>query len=134
MSQLNSQWQQQLTELTQKYQLSEHAIMVLWQALIKGNGKMAQFNHPELGGIGQWLPGGMTMISDMSNSSLKMVIDNLCVELANLIKDDYFNPVKWNEPLSHQESRQQQQQSQGNIDIAKNGMNHYPHQESSTTN
>lgn len=116
MSQLNSQWQQKLTELTQKYQLSEHAVMVLLQALIKGNGRMAQFNHPELGGVGQWLPGGMTMISDMSNSSLKMVIDNLCVELANLIKDDYFNPIKWGEPSSPQGSGQQQQQSQVNID------------------
>ena len=37
MSQLNSQWQQKLAELTQKYQLSEPAIMVLLQALIKGN-------------------------------------------------------------------------------------------------
>lgn len=116
MSQHNSQWQQKLTELTQKYQLSEHAIMVLWQALIKGNGKMAQFNHPELGGVGQWLPGGLTMISDMSNSYLKMVIDNLCGELSILIQEDYFNPIKWNEPLSPQGSRQQQQQSQGNID------------------
>jgi Short C-terminal domain len=116
MSQLNSQWQQKLTELTQKYQLSELAIMVLWQALIKGNGKMAQFNHPELGGVGQWLPGGLTMISDMSNSHLKMVIDNLCGELSILIKEDYFNSIKWNEPLSHPGSRQQQQQSQGNID------------------
>ena len=60
MSQLNSQWQQKLAELTQKYQLSEPAIMVLLQALIKGNGKMAQFNHPELGGVGQWLPGGIS--------------------------------------------------------------------------
>ncbi|BAP55984.1 hypothetical protein THII_1687 [Thioploca ingrica] len=112
MSQQNSQWQQKLTELTQKYQLSEHAIMVLWQALIKGNGKMAQFNHPELGGVGQWLPGGLTMISDMSNSYLKMVIDNLCGELSILIKEDYFNPI-------NQGSRQQQQQSQGNIDSSE---------------
>ena len=116
MSQLNSQWQQKLTELTQKYQLSEHAIMVLLQALIKGNGKMAQFNHPELGGVGQWLPGGMTMISDMSNSYLKMVIDNLCGELAILIKNNYFNPIKGDELLANQGSSQQQQQNQGNVD------------------
>lgn len=115
MSQLNSQMQQKLSELSQKYQLSEHAIMVLLQALIKGNGKMAQFNHPELGGVGQWLPGGMTMISDMSNSYLKMVIDNLCGELAILIKNNYFNPTKENELLANQGSSQQQQQSQGNI-------------------
>lgn len=115
MSQLNSQWQQKLTELTQKYQLSEHAIMVLLQALIKGNGKMAQFNHPELGGIGQWLPGGMTMISDISNSHLKMVIDNLCGELVILIKNNYFNPIKADEGLINQGSNQQQQQSQNNI-------------------
>jgi hypothetical protein len=115
MSQLNSQVQQKLSELSQKYQLSEHAIMVLLQALIKGNGKMAQFNHPELGGVGQWLPGGMIMISDMSNSYLKMVIDNLCGELAILIKNNYFNPTKADELLANQGSSQQQQQSQGNI-------------------
>jgi hypothetical protein len=31
---------------------------------------MAQFDHPDLGGMGQWTAGGMTMIGDMFNAGL----------------------------------------------------------------
>ncbi len=101
MSQFNSPWQQKITELTQQYHVSESAIMTLWEALVKGNGTMAQFNHPELGGVGQWLPGGMVMVSDMSNSRLKMVVDNLCRELTVIMNSELY-PA----------GEQQQQQSQ----------------------
>jgi hypothetical protein len=59
--------------------------MALLQAVINGNGSMAQFNHPELGGSGQWMRGGMVMAGDMFNHGLKMLIDNLCNELAQLL-------------------------------------------------
>ena len=42
---------------------------------------MAQFNHPELGGMGQWST-GMLMIGDMSNSALKARVLALCDELS----------------------------------------------------
>jgi hypothetical protein len=42
---------------------------------------MAQFSHPELGGMGQW-SGGMTMIGDLSNSELKGRVERVCLELA----------------------------------------------------
>jgi hypothetical protein len=53
--------------------------------LVDSNGRMAQFNHPEFGGYGQWMSGGMTMVSDMFNNHLKGRVDSLCGELAGLV-------------------------------------------------
>ena len=36
--------------------------MSMLQAVMDGNGTMAQFDHPEFGGAGQWMQGGMTMV------------------------------------------------------------------------
>jgi hypothetical protein len=46
---------------------------------------MAQFNHWELGGGGQWMRGGMTMVGDMFNYGLKSKVDGLCSELSQLL-------------------------------------------------
>jgi hypothetical protein len=69
-------------ELAQKYGVSSEAVKTLSQAIIAGNGTMAQFSHPELGGRGQWLRGGMTMIGDMFNDALKTKVVALCSELS----------------------------------------------------
>jgi hypothetical protein len=60
--------------------------------LTDGNGTMAQFNHWELGGGGQWMQGGMTMVGDMFNNSLKAKVDGLCFELSNLLAQQPFKP------------------------------------------
>ncbi len=54
-------------------------------AVNNGSGSMAQFYCPELGGNGQWMRGGMTMVGDMFNYRLKTTVDNLCNELANVL-------------------------------------------------
>src|SRR5271169_3970317 len=59
--------------------------MTLLQALVNSNGSMAQFNHSELGGGGQWMRGGMTMVGDMFNYGLKSKVDGLCSELSQLL-------------------------------------------------
>jgi len=59
------------------------AVLCLHRALAAGNG-MAQFSHPELGGLGQWAGGGMTMIGEMGNPGLRRRVGALCVELAAL--------------------------------------------------
>ncbi|MGX7706075.1 SHOCT domain-containing protein [Methylobacterium sp. Gmos1] len=56
----------------------------LLDALARGHGRMAQFNHPDLGGMGQWSAGGMTMIGDMFNAGLKARVIALCEDLAPL--------------------------------------------------
>jgi hypothetical protein len=49
---------------------------------------MAQFSHPELGGMGQWSRGGMIMIGDMFNNGLKSRVDALCNDLSQIVGRD----------------------------------------------
>jgi len=74
-----------LDELADQYSLSRSAIDTLLAAVAAGNGKMAQFNHPDLGGSGQWMAGGMTMVGDMFNHGLRARVAAVCEVLAGLI-------------------------------------------------
>jgi hypothetical protein len=76
---------QNMMNVANKYGISANAVPDLTQRLMSSNGTMAQFNIPELGGGGQWMQGGMTMVGDMFNNQLKYTVDGLCVELSNLI-------------------------------------------------
>lgn len=58
------------------------AVRHLMRALERGHGTMAQFDHPDLGGMGQWFSGGMTMVGRMFDDGLKARVDALCTELA----------------------------------------------------
>lgn len=62
-------------------------------AVNNGGGTMAQFNSPELGGSGQWMRGGMTMVGDIFNYGLKMTVDNLCSEISNALSWIQIFPV-----------------------------------------
>jgi hypothetical protein len=57
LQQLTDQGRQRIDELTHRYFVSTDAVMKLLRALVNNNGRMAQFNHPELGGGGQWMRG-----------------------------------------------------------------------------
>ena len=48
---------------------------------------MAQFDHPELGGMGQWTRDGMIMIGEMFNASLKAKVNSLCQDLSTLLDE-----------------------------------------------
>src|SRR5438093_12183582 len=111
MQQLTSEGQQQVTELAQRYGVSTEAVVTLLYALMRGHGTMAQFDHPELGGRGQWMPGGMVMVGDMFNQTLKAMVDGLCVELAALLAAAPLVPAALaRRPRPGQETPQQQQQ------------------------
>lgn len=103
-----------VSELAKQYQVSEQAVETLWQSLVSGNGSMAQFSHPELGGSGQWMSGGMTMVGDMFNQRLKYVVDGICTALASQAREaasHKFDFVATDQ--SHQsDSYQSQSQSQ----------------------
>jgi hypothetical protein len=62
--------QQTVSEVSQSYGFSPGAVECALLAVAAGRGSMAQFSHPELGGSGPWMSGGMTMIGDMFNGSL----------------------------------------------------------------
>ncbi|MBZ4193873.1 MAG: SHOCT domain-containing protein [Candidatus Contendobacter sp.] len=106
MQSLSPAGQQVVNDLAQRYNFSPAAVASLLDAVIHGQGSMAQFNHPELGGSGQWMAGGMIMLSDMFNQALKSRVEGLCSELASLVN---------NQPdLIHSGSFQSQRQSGGN--------------------
>jgi len=85
MRQLSPAGQQIIHDIAQRHGFSSDAVMSMLDSVINGNGSMAQFSHPEFSGSGQWMRGGMIMVSDMFNNHLKGRIDALCNELANLV-------------------------------------------------
>ncbi len=88
MKQLTSEGQQLINNIAQRYNFSVDAVLSMLQSVINGNASMAQFNHPEFGGSGQWMQGGMIMLGDMFNNGLKNTVGGLCQELANLIVNE----------------------------------------------
>jgi hypothetical protein len=77
---------QAIQDLASRHGVSTHAVIALLNALRVGEGTMAQFDHPELGGLGQWSCGGMTMIGDMFNDALKVKVNGLASDLALLLR------------------------------------------------
>jgi hypothetical protein len=94
MQRFTPQGQQFIQDLSQRYGVSIDAVITMLFAVMNGNGSMAQFSHPELGGSGQWMQGGMTMVGDMFNYGLKSKVDGLCVEISNQLMNQpaYFQP------------------------------------------
>ncbi len=82
---LTDEGHQRIAEIAQRHGFSPEAAQTLLAALVAGNGNQAQFNHPELGGMGQWSMGGMLMIGDMFNSGLKFRVDGLAQELSAIV-------------------------------------------------
>ncbi len=123
MQQLTTQGQGIINDLAQRYGVSNDAVMCMLDAVTKGNGTMAQFNHPEFGGGGQWMQGGMTMVGDMFNYSLKSTVEGLCSELSNLLA----NQVQVFQPVSTQPQFQggqgQQQGAYGAVSLFVPGSN-----------
>ena len=76
---------QAIEGLAQRYGVSVDAVRTLLFAVAAGGGTLAQFYHPELGGNGQWMSGGMTMVGDMFNHGLKATVSGLCSELSSLL-------------------------------------------------
>ena len=106
MRQLTPEGRRIVEDVAQRHGFSVEAATVMLHALAIGGGGMAQFDHPEFGGMGQWSQGGMTMIGDMFNNALKARVDGLCAELSGLLAREM--------PLtSYPAGGQSQRQSQG---------------------
>ena len=99
---LSPEGQKIIDNLAQRHGVSAEAML---RALMEGNGTMAQFDHPEFGGMGQWTRGGMTMVGDMFNHALKAKVDGLCSELVGLLGSEPF--------FTRRGSQQSQSQQQG---------------------
>jgi hypothetical protein len=88
MRKLTPEGEKLIADIANRHQVSEEAVMVMLEAVSRGGGTMAQFNHPELGGSGQWLAGGMTMVGDMFNHALKAKVDSIASELSRHIANE----------------------------------------------
>jgi hypothetical protein len=88
MRQLSEAGERAISDLAQRYGFSSDAVLSMLESVVNGNGTMAQFSHPEFGGSGQWMRGGMIMVSDMFNNSLKGRIDGLCNEVSALVANE----------------------------------------------
>ncbi len=95
MRSLTTEGQEQLAGIARRRGVSDDAARSMLAALTNGGGTMAQFNHPEFGGAGQWMQGGMTMVSDLFNNALKATVDGLCNDLAALLLNPA--PGTWRE-------------------------------------
>ena len=92
LQRLTDQGRQKIIDLARRHGISTDAVMSMLQSVVNGNGTMAQFSIPELGGGGQWMQGGMTMVGDMFNCGLKSKVDGLCNELSQLLAQQPFVP------------------------------------------
>jgi len=92
MPQLTESGKSIVNDLSNRHGFSRDAIEHMLVSVINGNGQMAQFSHPEFAGYGQWMRGGMIMLGDMFNNSLKGRVDSLCCEISNLLtsQPDFF--------------------------------------------
>lgn len=82
MARLNDDGTDLRDRLSRSHGVSPDAVTALIEAVARGGGQQAQFSHPDLGGMGQWSAGGMTMVGDMFNTSLQAQVANLCAEIA----------------------------------------------------
>ncbi len=93
MQALTPAGQNLVNDISHRYSLSHDSAIRMLVAVNNGGGTMAQFSCPELGS-GQWMRGGMTMVSDMFNHGLKATVNNLCGELSNaLANNQIFQPA-----------------------------------------
>ena len=76
-----------LTHLVAQHGVSKDAIRTVLGALKSSGGSIAQFSHPEFGGMCQWMP-GMTMVGDMFNTQLKAKLDAVASDLAAYLRSN----------------------------------------------
>jgi len=88
MRNLSAAGRKAIEELARRHGFGADAVASMLQSVVDGRGSMAQFSHPEFGGSGQWMRGGMIMVSDMFNHALKGRIDGLCNELSALVANE----------------------------------------------
>ncbi len=86
MKSLSDSGAQAVDDLARRHGFSPEAVRHMLEAVSRGGGGMAQFSHADFSGSGQWMRGGMTMVSDMFNDTLKGRVSALCQDLSTLLQ------------------------------------------------
>jgi len=113
MQPLTPHGQSVVSDISARYGVSQDAVITLLIAVNNGGGTQAQFSHPELGGMGQWSSGGMTMVGDMFNNGLKYTVSNICGELSSQLAQSQMFPPPPPRQAPRYASSQSQSQSSG---------------------
>ena len=74
-----------VTKIALAHGVSVGAVDAALRALRHGRGTMAQFSHPDFGGMAQWSAGGMSMVGDMFNATMKAKLDGVLRDLAGAL-------------------------------------------------
>ncbi len=93
MARWTEQGERLVNDVANRYGASHEAVSLMLDSILRGNGTMAQFNIYELGGCGQWMRGGMTMVGDLFNHQLKSKVDGICGELSFALVDQNMQVV-----------------------------------------
>jgi Short C-terminal domain len=104
MQELTPEGRRRVAQVAQQHSVSTDAALTVLRALLAGHGTAAQFNHPDLGGMGQWTQGGMTMVGTLFDEGLKARVDALCTTLAALLRDQPEAVVASSSQSQHQAS------------------------------
>lgn len=115
MPKLSDAGMQLVQNLSQRHNVSTDAIIHMLIAVQNGNGSMAQFNHPEFGGCGQWMRGGMTMVSDLFNNQLKFQVDTVCSDISNELANHQQSPFVGSFQSQSQNGSDSQMQAGGQM-------------------
>lgn len=115
MANLSASGIQLVQNLSQRHGVSTDAVIHMLIAVQNGNGSMAQFSHPEFGGSGQWMSGGMTMVSDLFNNQLKCLVNNLCSDISNALANHQTTPFSGSFQSQSQNGMHSQSQAAGQI-------------------
>ncbi|MCO8124461.1 SHOCT domain-containing protein [Stieleria sp. TO1_6] len=118
MPSLSSSGEQLVQSLASRYGLSTDAVTHMLVAVSNGNGSMAQFNHPEFCGAGQWMRGGMTMVSDLFNNNLKCLVNNLCSDISSELANHQTSPFSGSFQSQSQNGNTAQSQASGQMGSA----------------
>lgn len=120
MTSLSDAGIQLVQNLAQRHDLSTDGVTHMLFAIQNGNGSMAQFNHPEFGGCGQWMRGGMTMVSDLFNNQLKYRVDSICNDIANELGKHQATPFSGSFQSQTQNGVNSQTQAGGGMGSGNN--------------
>lgn len=93
MSTLSPDGNRLVEDLSARHGFSVDAVTHMLIAVLNGNGSMAQFSHPEFGGSGQWMRGGMTMVGNLFDNQMKYRVDSLCAEISSQLNNHGFQPL-----------------------------------------
>jgi hypothetical protein len=114
----------QLRLLAEQYAIDASVLEDLLRQLERTQGRQAQFNHPALGGYGQW-QSGMLMISAMNDHALKARVTRLFEDLLPLTRvpttPPQPSPITPPPAPGSGASQGQQQSSQGGTGGGRSG-------------